>query len=102
MAQQRSGTELPWSRATAALLLLAAACLPHSGAENHRVHIAFLTDCTLYSDWQSVAMVFSYKRTRQVRVNRHVCAWHDRAVGQSRQPCGPTASDQHQPLLLNP
>ncbi len=80
MAEEVPQTLLPWSRATAvALLLLAAACLPHSDAENHRVHIAFLTDCTLYSDWQSVAMVFSYKRTRQVRSTAVACTI--RAVG---------------------
>lgn len=33
----------------------------------HGVHIAYLTDCTMYSDWQTVGMVFSYKRSRQPR-----------------------------------
>ncbi|GFR43751.1 hypothetical protein Agub_g4863 [Astrephomene gubernaculifera] len=36
-----------------------------SAAEGNGVHIAYLTDCTMYSDWQTVAMVFSYKRSRQ-------------------------------------
>ncbi|EFJ40854.1 hypothetical protein VOLCADRAFT_121680 [Volvox carteri f. nagariensis] len=34
-------------------------------ADGNGVHIAYLTDCTMYSDWQTVGMVFSYKRSRQ-------------------------------------
>lgn len=41
---------------------------------NTDVHIAFLTDCTKYSDWQTVAMAFSYKQTRQPgRATRIMC-----------------------------
>jgi hypothetical protein len=29
------------------------------------VHVAFLTDCAMYSDWQSVGMAFSFKMSGQ-------------------------------------
>lgn len=34
---------------------------------NEDVHVVFLTDCTSYSDWQTLGMVFSWKESGQVR-----------------------------------
>ncbi|KAG2499027.1 hypothetical protein HYH03_003212 [Edaphochlamys debaryana] len=42
-----------------------ASASPAAAKHNNRTRIVFLTDCTPYSDWQSVVMVFSYNRTRQ-------------------------------------
>lgn len=33
---------------------------------NEDVHVVFLTDCTSYSDWQTLGMVFSWKESGQV------------------------------------
>jgi hypothetical protein len=35
-------------------------------AGNEDVHVVFLTDCTTYSDWQTLGMVFSWKESGQV------------------------------------
>lgn len=45
---------------------------------NDDVHIAFLTDCTLYSDWQTVGMAFSYRESKQVgAITRVMCCTDD-------------------------
>lgn len=33
--------------------------------EHQPVHVAFLTDCAMYSDWQSLGMAFSFKMSGQ-------------------------------------
>jgi hypothetical protein len=33
---------------------------------NEDVHVVFLTDCTSYSDWQTLGMVFSWRESGQV------------------------------------
>jgi hypothetical protein len=55
------------------LLLLLCWGLPSAAAEdvsNEDVHVVFLTDCTSYSDWQTLGMVFSWKESGQV------CSWN--------------------------
>jgi hypothetical protein len=46
-----------------------------AGAEDLTpVHVAFLTDCTYYSDWQSVGMIFSFRMSGQPgSVGRVMC-----------------------------
>lgn len=70
-----------------ALLLLLLAVLPHESlAANNLVHIAFLTDCSKYSDWQSVGMVFSYKRSRQVgSITRVACCTDEERAEYNRE-----------------
>lgn len=50
-------------------LLLLAALQQAAWAEEKKtyqgVHVAFLTDCTMYSDWQSVGMAFSFRMSGQ-------------------------------------
>lgn len=50
-----------------ALCVLAVASLHAllSMAQKDNVHTAFLTDCTEYSDWQSIGMVYSWKHSGQ-------------------------------------
>lgn len=53
---------------------------------NSHVHILFLTDCTMYSDWQSVAMVFSFSRSHQAgAVTRVMCCTDEEKVGSCSQ-----------------
>ncbi len=45
-----------------------------AGASLTPVHIAFLTDCTMYSDWMSLGMIFSFKMSGQPgSVTRVMC-----------------------------
>lgn len=56
------------------LAVASLAVLITGATANTDVHIAFLTDCTMYSDWQTVGMAFSYKQTRQPgAVTRIMC-----------------------------
>jgi hypothetical protein len=52
-------------------MLLIAALAPkgaHAQASlNEDVHVVFLTDCTSYSDWQTLGMVYSWRESGQVR-----------------------------------
>jgi hypothetical protein len=57
--------------AVAAAAAAAAASAPASTAS---VHTVFLTDCTVYSDWQSMAMVFAWRAAKQPgRLTRVMC-----------------------------
>lgn len=58
-----------WWLQPASLLLLLCWGLAGSAAQavgNEDVHVVFLTDCTSYSDWQTLGMVFSWKESGQV------------------------------------
>ena len=61
------------------LLLLVARAL----AEDYQpVHVAFLTDCAMYSDWQSVGMMFSFKMSGQPGyVTRVMCCSEEKIKG---------------------
>jgi hypothetical protein len=54
----------------AAVLLVAALVAQEAHAQtlplNEDVHVVFLTDCTSYSDWQTLGMVFSWRESGQV------------------------------------
>lgn len=39
-------------------------------ALNEDVHVVFLTDCTSYSDWQTLGVLFSWKESGQVGKSR--------------------------------
>lgn len=68
-----------WKRAGPLLALLAMAFLllavhaddagpsatPPRDLRDHNVHTVFLTDCQMYSDWQSVGMIFSFRASGQ-------------------------------------
>lgn len=58
---------LLWLGATA-LQANSGAAQDSQHASNADVHTVFLTDCTPYSDWQSLGMIFSWKESGQVRV----------------------------------
>lgn len=63
------------SRLASLALLLALAVSTSCGraaaddaqVDNEDVHVVFLTDCTSYSDWQTLGMVFSWRESGQVR-----------------------------------
>lgn len=54
-----------WGAAAATEATTAAA----ESADNADVHVVFLTDCTSYSDWQTLGMVFSWRESGQVGVS---------------------------------
>lgn len=59
-------------------LLLLLGLLGLSGAASQEplkpVHVALLTDCSLYSDWQTVAAVWSFKHSGQPgNITRVMC-----------------------------
>ncbi len=70
--QHSSGSSPRWGRQwlqPAGLLLLLCWGLAQSAAQavdNEDVHVVFLTDCTSYSDWQTLGMVFSWRESGQV------------------------------------
>jgi len=60
------------SPATFCILLLAFAAAPRlvaaqgtRGEIKGNIHTVFLTDCTAYADWQSIAMAFSWRQAEQ-------------------------------------
>lgn len=53
--------------AVAGLLLLLSLVASGQPIPNDDVHVVFLTDCTSYSDWQTLGMVFSWRESGQVR-----------------------------------
>ncbi len=69
------------SPAWAAVVLLACFAVQRSRAEDPspaplsgEVHILYLTDCTLYSNWMSVGMAFSFKNSGQKgKITRVMC-----------------------------
>ncbi len=63
----------PASSAISWVLRLLACCMLTAVASaadplpaNGDVHLVFLTDCTSYSDWQTLGMVFSWRESAQV------------------------------------
>ncbi len=70
-----------------AMLQLLSSPAPVLAADGHGVHIAYLTDCTMYSDWQTVGMVFSFKRSRQPH-DSQITRKLDRGVAYWRGFCG--------------
>jgi hypothetical protein len=55
--------------AVAVLLVAAQVAAQEAQAQiplNEDVHVVFLTDCTRYSDWQTLGMVFSWRESGQV------------------------------------
>lgn len=62
LAGNRSGH----NRWLLALLVVHAAGTVSAAAAGDDVHVVFLTDCTSYSDWQTLGMVFSWKESGQV------------------------------------
>lgn len=56
--------------ASVAAVLVAALAAGGAYAEatsNEDVHVVFLTDCTSYSDWQTLGSVYSWRESGQVR-----------------------------------
>jgi hypothetical protein len=48
--------------------------LKSASATLQPVHVAFLTDCTMYSDWMSLGMIFSFKMSGQPgKLTRVMC-----------------------------
>lgn len=56
-------------------------CVPTALSEvntDSSVHVAFLTDCTMYSDWMTVGMAYSYNRSGQPgKITRVMCCSED-------------------------
>eukprot|EP00955_Chlamydomonas_euryale_P080898 363494-Chlamydomonas_euryale.AAC.5 len=71
----RAAPQLPPLRLTRAVLLLVLGCCAHRAAgvgprtrlraPLTPVKVAFLTDCQMYSNWQSLAMIYSFKQSGQ-------------------------------------
>lgn len=51
-----------------------------SGLDSSNVHTVFLTDCTTYSDWQTLGMVFSWRESGQPGpLSKVMCCTEDQA-----------------------
>lgn len=56
------------------LALLVQLAVPLAHSSHQPVHVAFLTDCSKYSNWQSLAMIFSWKMSGQPgKLTRVMC-----------------------------
>jgi peptidyl serine alpha-galactosyltransferase len=74
--------------AVAVLLALAAAAVaqqpPAANGGSSDVHTVFLTDCTAYSDWQSLGMIFSWRESGQPgTLSRVMCCTPEEAAAYS-------------------
>ena len=50
------------------------------------VRVAFLTDCTMYSDWQSLGMMFSFKMSGQVgKVTKVMCCGEEKRLKYNKE-----------------
>eukprot|EP00197_Chlamydomonas_leiostraca_P011661 CAMPEP_0202878240 /NCGR_PEP_ID=MMETSP1391-20130828/31891_1 /ASSEMBLY_ACC=CAM_ASM_000867 /TAXON_ID=1034604 /ORGANISM="Chlamydomonas leiostraca, Strain SAG 11-49" /LENGTH=283 /DNA_ID=CAMNT_0049560401 /DNA_START=177 /DNA_END=1025 /DNA_ORIENTATION=- len=81
MMGQRAGVQhngILWRSQALLACMSVLACWIGLAHANEDVHIAFLTDCSMYSDWQTVGMAFSYKVTKQQgAVTRVMCCTED-------------------------
>jgi hypothetical protein len=77
------------------LLLVISAVAAQTAPSSQDVHVVFLTDCTSYSDWQTIAATFSWRESGQVQTVMpllgHVFFLFD-ADGSCRAPIACTAT----------
>lgn len=66
-----------------AMITVIAADTAPAVPQNEDVHVVFLTDCTSYSDWQTLGMVFSWRESGQVCCVGSDSSGHNAALEQA-------------------